>query len=67
MLRYMLPRRGEFKEEMEEDRKRAFKQWGEIANKMGTLAENIVAPGVREIARKCFGCNEPQMNTDKHG
>ncbi len=28
-----------FKEEMREDRKRAFKQWGEIANKMGTLAE----------------------------
>ena len=35
-----------FKEEMREDRKKAFKQWGEIANKMGTLAEDFVAPCV---------------------
>ncbi len=28
----------EFKEEMREDQKKAFKQWGDIANKMGTLA-----------------------------
>jgi hypothetical protein len=33
--------KGEFKEEVQEGRKRAFKQWGEIANKMGTLSEDI--------------------------
>ncbi len=50
----------EFKEEMREDRKKAFKQWGDIANKMGTLAEDIVAPGVREIAEKYFGCRDAE-------
>jgi len=49
-----------FKEEMREDRKKAFKQWGEIANKMGTLAEDIVAPCVREIARQYFGCDDEE-------
>lgn len=47
-----------FKEEMLEDRKKMFKQWGEIANKMGTLAEDIVAPSVREIAQRYFGCEK---------
>jgi len=50
----------EFKEEMGEDRKKAFKQWGEIANKMGTLAEDIIAPSIREIAEKYFGCKEEE-------
>lgn len=50
----------EFKEEMREDRKKAFKQWGEVANKMGTLAEDFVAPCVREIARQYFGCDDEE-------
>ena len=50
--------RENFKKEMLEDRKKMFKQWGEIANKMGTLAEDIVAPCVREIGQKYFGCEE---------
>ena len=33
MRLYMLPRREKFKEEVQEDRKRVFKQWGEIARK----------------------------------
>ncbi len=49
---------GKFKEEMREDRKKAFKQWGDIANKMGTLTEDIVAPSVREIGQKYFDCEE---------
>jgi len=49
-----------FKEEMREDRKKAFKQWGEITNKMGTLAEDFVAPCVREIAQKYFGCSDEE-------
>lgn len=48
----------EFKEEMRKDRAMAFKQWGEIANKMGTLAEDFVAPNVREIALRYFCCEE---------
>lgn len=48
----------EFKEEMRRDRAKAFKQWGEITNKMGTLAEDFVAPNVREVAQRYFGCEE---------
>ena len=45
-----------FIEEMQRDRKALNKQWGELANKMGTLAEDIAAPNVREIAQEYFGC-----------
>ncbi len=33
-----------FKDEMKEDRKRMNKQWGDPANRLGTLAEDVVAP-----------------------
>ncbi|HEB75040.1 MAG TPA: hypothetical protein ENJ04_01635 [Nitrospirae bacterium] len=62
----------EFKDEMREfkDEMREFKdttgkilsgqskRWGEIANKMGTLVEDIVAPNIPRIAREVFGCKE---------
>ncbi|SLM33178.1 conserved hypothetical protein [Desulfamplus magnetovallimortis] len=63
---------GEFKDEMREfknemtryrieseaDRKRRNKEWGELANKMGTIVEDIVAPGVNGVARQYFGIEE---------
>lgn len=49
-----------FKEEMSEDRKKAFRQWGEVTNKMGTLAEDFVAPCVREVAERYFGCSDEE-------
>ena len=49
----------EMKEEGErsrkEDRKEWNKRWGELANKMGTLVEDIVAPNIPYIAQKYFG------------
>ena len=30
--------------------------WGELANKMGTVVEDIVAPSVRRLAREVFEC-----------
>ena len=33
-------------------------QWGDLANKMGTLVEDIVAPNLPRIARRCFGCED---------
>ncbi len=52
---------GDFKDEMkqykvdsEADRKRMNKQWGELANKMGTIVEDIVAPGLGGVARQYF-------------
>ena len=43
-----------FKDEMQEDRRKMNKQWGELANKMGTLVEDIVAPAVRPAIQKHF-------------
>ncbi|QTA83587.1 endonuclease domain-containing protein [Desulfonema limicola] len=48
----------EFKNESERDRKRMNKQWGELANKMGTLVEDIVAPNITGIAKKYFNAED---------
>lgn len=45
-----------FREDMERDRKRMNKQWGDLANRLGTIAEDIAAPNVRTIANTLFGC-----------
>lgn len=34
---------------------KADQKWGEMANKMGTLVEDIVAPGLPEVLEKRFG------------
>ncbi len=34
------------------------RQWGDLANKMGTLVEDIVAPNIPRIAKACFGCED---------
>ena len=44
----------DFKEEMRDDRRKMNKQWGDLANKMGTLVEDIVAPAVRPAIQKYF-------------
>ena len=36
------------------------KRWGELANKWGTVVEDIVAPSVRRLAREVFDCGELQ-------
>ena len=45
-----------FKDRMESEVKRINKQWGDIANKMGTIVEDIVAPAIPRIAKELFGC-----------
>ena len=42
------------------ERKEMNKRWGELANKMGTLVEDIVAPSIRRLAREVFDCGEEQ-------
>ncbi len=44
----------EFKIDSEKDRKEMNKKWGELANKMGTVVEDIVAPNIPGIARNYF-------------
>ena len=46
----------EFKDETQASHKEMNKRWGELANKMGTVVEDIVAPNIRRIAREYFGC-----------
>jgi len=36
------------------------KRWGELANKMGTVVEDIVAPSIPRLAREIFACGEQQ-------
>ena len=33
------------------------KQWGDLANKMGTIIEDILAPNLRRLAREHFHCD----------
>ena len=47
-----------FKNEVNEDRKRMNKMWGELASKMDTLVEDIVAPNIAGVARRYFGAEE---------
>jgi hypothetical protein len=46
---------GTFKDEMRASSDRADRRWGELANKMGTLVEDIVAPGIPTIFKAVFG------------
>ncbi len=48
----------DFKQEMRRDRKEINRRWGELANKMDTLVEDIFVPGLPEIARRHFGCED---------
>ena len=47
----------DFKDDTESDRRRMNKQWGELANKMGTIVEDIVAPNIPRIAEEYFHIN----------
>ena len=44
----------DFKDESKQERRAMNKQWGELANKMGTIVEDIVAPAVRPVVEKYF-------------
>ena len=45
----------EFKDENRADRREMNRKWGELANKMGTLVEDIILPGFPGILRRYFG------------
>lgn len=51
-----------FKDEVREDRQKIYKKWGEIANKMGTVVEDIVAPNIPSIAKQYFHCKDKDMD-----
>ena len=51
----------EFKDETQRDRQRMNKQRGELANRLGTLVEDIVAPSLPRVAAELFGCDAPDL------
>jgi len=53
----------EFREETQADRKAMNKRWGELANKMGTMAEDLVAPSIPRILRILVGCPGEQIDS----
>ena len=50
--------RKEMKEQAARERKEMNQRWGELANKMGTIVEDIVAPSIRRLAREVFDCGD---------
>jgi hypothetical protein len=48
----------DFKAEMRADRRQMNKRWGEIANRLGTIVEDIVLPNIPRIAREHFGAGQ---------
>jgi hypothetical protein len=51
----------EFKDETVRDRKLMNKQWGDLANRLGTLVEDIVAPNLPRVASELLGCEHPSL------
>jgi len=47
---------GGFKDRMEASHKEMNKQWAALAQKMGTLDEDLIAPAVRPVLEKYFSC-----------
>ncbi|MEK6621604.1 MAG: hypothetical protein AABZ13_03905 [Planctomycetota bacterium] len=60
-LRVLKQEMREFKDEMREDRQKIYKKWGEIANKMGTVVEDIVAPNIPSIVKQYFHGKEMEF------
>ena len=52
-----------FKTRAEQDRWDMNRKWGELANKMGTMVEDLVAPSLPRVARELFDCEEPELFT----
>ena len=44
----------EFKDEMRESRKAMDKKWGDLANKMGTVVEDLISPNVKNAILTAF-------------
>ena len=50
-----------FKEEMRASKKELDKVWADLARKMGTIAEDIVAPGLPHLLKRVYGLEVTEM------
>jgi len=60
--------RKEMKDDAAQSRKETNYKWGKLAEKLGTLVEDMVAPNIKSIARKYFNlteCEDFMTNRDK--
>ncbi|NJO18192.1 MAG: hypothetical protein HC877_21405, partial [Thioploca sp.] len=46
----------DMRQQAEQDRGELNKKWGDLANRLGTVAEDIVAPNLPRLAREQFNC-----------
>ena len=53
----------DFKEEMRADRKDMNRKWGELANRLGTMAEDLVAPSVPRVLRQVLGTGDAPIDS----
>ena len=51
----------EFKDEMRESKREMDRKWGDLANKLGTVVEDIIAPGLPGVLRSCFGVDPDEV------
>lgn len=51
-----------YKEESQASRRVMDRQWGNLANRLGTLVEDIVAPGVPDAIMKAFGFDVTEVS-----
>lgn len=51
-----------FKDESQASRRLMDRQWGNLANRLGTLVEDIVAPGVPDAIMKSFGFDVTEVS-----
>ncbi|MEZ5672794.1 MAG: hypothetical protein R3E08_10610 [Thiotrichaceae bacterium] len=47
----------EFKTEMRQSKRDLDKKWGALSNKLGTMAEDLVAPSIQRILKQLTGCS----------
>lgn len=57
---------GSFKDESRKELREMAKQWSDIANKMGTIVEDVLAPNLRRIAKEHFGVTTPLSFSIRH-
>ncbi len=48
----------EFRDEERESRKNMNRRWGELAQRLGTVVEDIVAPNIPRVAKELFGFSD---------
>ena len=48
----------QFEREMRQSKRDLDKKWGELSNKLGTMAEDLVAPSIPNILKQVTGCTK---------